>query len=325
MYPMLMEGVAIGTYREEGSCVIHYYVENDDGEEFEITGELYHALNRADGTRSLALLEEDKELKEELKKYHIIRTSRFVRERGAINRWIVFPVGRIPPKVRAVLWLINTFLPLLSLLMLAIGLMMQFCCPVDFEMNWDWAAYIFLFLVSICLHELGHFIAGAANGYGVSDVGILLLWVIPIGAYVACYERNGVEPAGKKAKIQFSLAGIEMNLLIAGVMLIIGVLVPAFFVTSLMVAAENGWLAFINLLPSRGLDGESALSALCGVESIFSTASGWLFKKEKRRQLYRSGAAGFVSLAFFAVVCLSRVVLFAIIGISLLLSVLSFF
>ena len=37
MYPVLKEGVSVGSFRYEGSDTIHYYIENADGEEFEIT------------------------------------------------------------------------------------------------------------------------------------------------------------------------------------------------------------------------------------------------------------------------------------------------
>ena len=55
MYPVLKEGVSIGTFHYEGSDTIHYYIENADGEEFEISRRLWDALLKADGTRPLDL------------------------------------------------------------------------------------------------------------------------------------------------------------------------------------------------------------------------------------------------------------------------------
>ena len=43
MYPVLKEGVSIGTFQYEGSDTTHYYIENADGEEFEIS----HKIGRA--------------------------------------------------------------------------------------------------------------------------------------------------------------------------------------------------------------------------------------------------------------------------------------
>ena len=57
MHPILKDGVNIGTfqYDDEDPAVTHYYAENAEGEEFEITEEVFHALLHADGTRPLAL------------------------------------------------------------------------------------------------------------------------------------------------------------------------------------------------------------------------------------------------------------------------------
>ena len=41
MYPVLKEGVSIGTFRYEGSDATHYYIENADGVEFEISRRLW--------------------------------------------------------------------------------------------------------------------------------------------------------------------------------------------------------------------------------------------------------------------------------------------
>ena len=79
MYPMLKEGITIGTFSYEGSDEIHYFVENGEGREFEISYELYKALVHADGTKPLRLRHcGGKKTVEELKRLGIIRTSRFV-------------------------------------------------------------------------------------------------------------------------------------------------------------------------------------------------------------------------------------------------------
>lgn len=44
MYPVLKEGVSIGTFQYKGSDTTHYYIENADGEEFEINRRLWDAL-----------------------------------------------------------------------------------------------------------------------------------------------------------------------------------------------------------------------------------------------------------------------------------------
>ena len=44
MYPVLKEGVSIGTFQYEGSDATHYFIEHADGEEFEISRRLWDAL-----------------------------------------------------------------------------------------------------------------------------------------------------------------------------------------------------------------------------------------------------------------------------------------
>lgn len=55
MYPVLKEGMSIGTFQYEGSEDIHYFIENADGEEFEISHNLWKALIQDDGSQPLAL------------------------------------------------------------------------------------------------------------------------------------------------------------------------------------------------------------------------------------------------------------------------------
>lgn len=164
MYPILKEGVSIGTFQYKGSDTIHYYIENADGNELE----------------------------------------------GAESGY-----------------------------------------------NFSWWLYYGLIVLSLALHELGHLVAGVAYGYKISDIGILLLGIIPVGAYVA--HENKVDVT-KAEKIQFALAGVEANLLMAGTCLLLAIQSYQWSLTLFYVANVNVMLACVNLLPTSGLDGESSLS-----------------------------------------------------------------
>ena len=76
MYPVLKEGVSIGTFQYEGSDIAHYYIENADGEEFEISHRLRDALLQADGTRPLNLPNNGSRVLPKLKRLGLVRTSR---------------------------------------------------------------------------------------------------------------------------------------------------------------------------------------------------------------------------------------------------------
>ncbi len=279
MYPILEEGVSIGTFLCEGSDITHYYIENADGEVFEISHRLWDALLQADGTHPLNLPNSGNRILPVLKEYGLIRTSRFVRDDGTFNRFILFPIGNRMQSGRPVFKAINAILPVVSALIFAIGvyLVKTNCTGTAYRFN-RWLYYI-LVVCSIALHEAGHLIAGLSYGYKISDTGILLLGIIPIGAYVAHEDKKD---ATKFEKIQFALAGIEVNLLIAGICLLLAIQYYRLSLTMLFVANINIVLVGINLLPTFGHDGESALSVVCEVNSISEAAKKWLANKKHR-------------------------------------------
>jgi len=107
-------------------------------------------------------------------------------------------------------------------------------------------------------HEIGHMNAGIAYGYKVCSVGVLLLTFFPLGAYVSYNENlNYNKSLTAKEKIQFSLSGIESNLLIAGILLLLSFVVNNDLSHTLIsVANANIIMAILNSLPALGLDGE---------------------------------------------------------------------
>ena len=72
MYPVLKEGVTIGTFRYEGSEKIHYYAENPNGKEFELSHRLWNALLQADGTHPLDLPDKGHRVLPKLKRYGLV-------------------------------------------------------------------------------------------------------------------------------------------------------------------------------------------------------------------------------------------------------------
>ena len=85
------------------------------------------------------------------------------------------------------------------------------------------------------------------------------------------------------------------------------------------VANVNVILAGVNLLPASGLDGESALSAACGINSISEVARKWLTNKKCRKKLLRAGLPGYACFCFFSVTMISKVILWLLIGLDVVL------
>lgn len=311
MYPVLKEGVSIGTFQYEGSDINHYYIENADGEEFEISHRLWDALLQADGTRPLNLPDNGRRILPKLKKNGLVRTSRFVQDDGIFNRFILFPIANRMQASRLVFKAINAALPAVSILIFAIGIYATASEGEDSGYNFSWWLYYGLIALSLAFHELGHLVAGLAYGYKINDTGILLLGIIPLGAYIAHEDKKD---ATKAEKMQFALAGVEVNLLIAGICLLLATQYYQWSLTMLSVANVNVILAGVNLLPASGLDGESALSAVCGINSISEVARKWLTNKNHRQKLLRAGLPGYACFCVFSITLISKVILWLLIG-----------
>lgn len=314
MYPVLKEGVSIGTFQYEGSDTTRYYIENADGEEFEISHRLSDALLQADGTHPLNLPNNGSRVLAKLKRLGLVRTSRFVRDDGIFNRFILLPIGSRRQNNRLICKAINAALPVVSALIFAIRVYLMKASAVDTGYHFSWWLYYGLLICSVALHEVGHLVAGLAYGYKISDTGILLLGIILIGAYVAHEDKKD---ASRSEKVQFALAGVEMNLLIAGICLLIAMQYYPLSLVLVSVANINVVLAGINLLPASGLDGESALSAIFGVNNISEVAKKWLFNKKGRQKLLRSGFSGYACYCVFAFTMISKVLLWLLIGLDI--------
>lgn len=310
MHPVLKEGVSIGTFQYEGSDATHYFIENADGEEFEISRRLWDALLKADGTRPLDLPDNGRRILPKLKRHGLVRTSRFVQDDGLFNRFILFSIGNRLQAGRLVFKALNAALPAVAILIFAIGIYVTTSEGEESGYNFNWWLYYGLIALSLALHELGHLIAGLAYGYNISDTGILLLGIIPLGAYVAHEDKKD---ATKAEKIQFALAGVEVNLLIAGVCLLLAMQPYQWSLTMFSVANVNVLLAGINLLPASVLDGESALSAACGIDSIGEVARKWLTNKNRRQKLFRAGLPGYACFFVFSITMISKVIIWLLI------------
>lgn len=322
MYPVLKEGVSLGTFQYEGSERTHYYIENADGEEFEISHMLWDALLQADGTRPLNLPVYGQKILLKLKRHGLVRTSRFVRDDGIFNRFILFSISNRLQNGSLLCKAINAVLPVVSIIVFAISVYLMTSSEADTGCRFYWWLYYGLLICSLALHEAGHLVAGLAYGYKISNIGILLIGIIPMGAYVAHEDKKD---ASKAEKIQFALAGVEVNLLISGICLLVAILYYPLSLTIVWVANINVVLAIINSLPASGLDGESALSAACGVNSISEAAEKWFLNKKRRKKLLSSGISGYVYFCIFAFTLISKLILWLLVGLDVVSAFFVFF
>lgn len=333
MNPMLREDVELEEIAAEddpcedfsrGDAAVHRYAANAAGERFAIGEDIYQALLLADGRGPLALPPELSasydDILQELILDGLLQTSRFIRSEDRFNRFVLFMIPERTPNIASFCRGIQLTLPIAAPLLLAEGLLLQFFYPATggaFVLPLHYA----LFFLSLFLHEIGHLAAGLAYGYPLRDLSILFFGYFAIGACVA-YQPEEV-PHSPKEEIQFSLAGVEVNLLLAGIFLLLSLLVPALGETFREASLVNILLFSVNILPASHLDGEAALSALLGVESASDTARLWLQSGRRRRKLLHEGARGIGFLFLFLFVRLAQVLLFAMIAVDIISPVFS--
>ena len=298
MYPMLRADVSLGTFTCENDAKEHYIVVNPDGNEYELPYKLYHILEKADGTHPISL---SRNLKRRLERDKIITTSRFV-SAGVINRLIVFAIGNRSRYIYQFCQAVNKVLAFASLPLFLLAMLLMLTSWEKVQHSFNAGLYYGVFILSLGVHEFGHLSAAVSSGYAVTDVGLLLLGIIPIGAYVAYRNKKS---ASKKERIQLALAGIEADLIVAGVLIILALIFESY--TLIMSANTNIALIIVNSLPVRGLDGEAALSALFEVKSISNLSTRIILNSEKRKKLFQSGILGKICLLFYLVVFLFKI------------------
>ena len=305
MYPMLREDVSF-IKANKSFDKTRYFVKNGFEEVFEITPKLYKALINADGTKPLSLPNKGKKIIPRLKRDRLVHTSRLVHLGGPLFGFILFPIGNNVRKIRGLFKLLNFALPIASLLFFIAGLSVKLfgnTCAV-YPKNTHiiiWLYYLICWF-SILLHEIGHMNAGIAYGYKVCSVGVLFVGILPMGAYVSLNSvMNYKKHFTTKEKIQFAMSGIESNLMIAGILLLVSFVLDSYLSETLVMCANiNILLAILNSLPAMGLDGEKALSAALDIESVFAAALDWLLDKQRRKNLLlKYGIIGYVSCSVF--------------------------
>ncbi|MCQ2519630.1 MAG: M50 family metallopeptidase [Lachnospiraceae bacterium] len=212
----------------------------------------------------------------------------------------------IIPKILNFLLMI-TFLPAFIM-----GIHSCLICENYISAEYEAVGLILSIVIGLLAHEFAHAIAciSCKNGRFL-EMGLMFNF-FP-GAYVILDDSR---IKSRLAKIQINLAGIEMNLLISGVCLLIAYhpmfssgVQSSFSGIFFMAAVENAILALINLLCVRGFDGEHVLSLLVGKSSLARDSAKVvksLFAGPSINKLF--GNSRHVSSNTFASVCTGVVV-----------------
>ena len=160
------------------------------------------------------------------------------------------------------------------------------------EMFWLFE-YLIALAIGMPLHELAHGCAALAYGGHVLEFGFMWKIVMP-GAYVLTDDKHIRSPL-KKAQIY--AAGIEMNLLLGGLFLILGVAFPYYMFVCLMIAIINIVLGIVNASLIEGLDGCRILEQVLGIPDLVEKAKSIVFSRRRKNRLKKQGISGRMAIA----------------------------
>lgn len=228
----------------------------------------------------------------ELTEKNVIRTGRFL-NKSLVQILITLWQPKFNDVHRIFAFFLNGLL-MISILPLSVFSVHTFITDfndLDFE-------YIFIGLFAgtvagIVVHEFGHAIACLGYGGRVFEVGIGLQYLIPC-AYVLINEKN---IKNRLRRIQVSAAGIEMNIILADICMLIAANMKN--VSGLLVGMiiQNIFLAIINLTFINGFDGMAIMNELLGVDNFVEKAKKLSKNKSKKKELAKIGFAGKATIA----------------------------
>lgn len=296
MHPRRKDGVELWRRKNKKTGGCRYYARNEAGQAYRISRQVRDALLHADGRSPINL---PRELIDRMKEADLITTSRFVRGNDRYNYIIVSPIGKGALWAREVFKSINSVLPWLAAFAFLTGLVIRVLNDTGIEGPFRFYWTFPIVLLGVLFHEYGHYLSARAYGHRIRSTGLVLLGIMPIGAYV---ESGGKRPAAKREELQQVLAGIEMNILLSGILMILSVIIEAISLLLIIAAAANMVLAVSNMIPTAGQDGEKALSVVLEVDSIYDLSKEWMTDPEKRHKVLHSGIYGYAWALLFTLI-----------------------
>lgn len=229
----------------------------------------------------------------ELEADNVIRDKRF------LSKFFLFLLVTIwQPKVtsslRIVSFFINELLLISFLPFLAFSIL--YFLNYTYDVNFDYITIgsVVGLIIGLVMHELSHMISCLGYGGRVFEVGVMLQFLLMPGAYVLMNESKIKK---RMRRVQVSAAGIEMNLLLTAIFLIISARFESLSGFFLGAAIQNVFLALLNLTLVDGFDGMAIMGELLGVENVISKARRITRFKFKRKKLEKDGISGKATIA----------------------------
>lgn len=274
-----------------------FYMENNAGEQYQISRKLYYQLIYLEQTNCIP--SDENFPSKFLQKKGFISTSRLIKQSMFVRRWIVAYIGERGRSLYPICHVINKILPFLALALLVLGIVANAIKRTPFIWYNAILIHIIGIVITVIVHELGHLIAymdyNRENEIKITDVGILLFLFFPIGGYIGVKYSDLLR---KRDQIQGLAAGFEMNIAVVGLILLGRIVNPYFDIFSPVILYSVTAIIF-NSLPINGTDGCQILSVLLGVNNIWTTAKATFSDKRRVEKLVHGGKAGWFCLMLF--------------------------
>lgn len=198
----------------------------------------------------------------------------------------------IIPKILNFLLLISFFPVLFYGIYLFISYGVNWCEDENFFLNMVLGCGLGIGGGIIC-HEIAHAIACLSYNGKFFEAGVMVRGITP-GAYVLIDESE-IESRLKRAQI--NMAGIEMNILLAGVMMMlmakvkVGSCLFEYKTAMFYIMIQNVFGALVNISFVEGMDGEHTISSLIGAPIVdVAKANIRQMTTRKKRKEYFSKA-----------------------------------
>lgn len=204
--------------------------------------------------------------------------------------------------------LLFSFLPVFS-----IGIWM-FLTVYQFESSsYDcWSlnllAWILGLLSGMLLHECAHAVSAIAEGGRCFQIGLMYERFLP-GMY-AMIDTDYIKNKLKKAQVMG--AGIESNLLYAGVLLVLGGVFHSFESLFIIAAFANLTLFLINITLIKSLDGSNILACLMGLDENFvDRCKTIVLRRKSQKAIMKSRGIfnGGATILFAVIILISQIML----------------
>lgn len=222
-----------------------------------------------------------------------IRQSRVLSKSIGSILFSLYIPNKISPYMRIFAWFYNKALQISFLPMLIFGIS-YFSNSSETGDGGMYIGIILGFVSGIILHETSHALAALSCPKGrFFEMGIGISYFIMPIAYALVDVR---QVKNRFQRVQVNLAGIETNIFLCGLFLLLaGLCGSTFWEMFLGAAIQNGFLGLLNLVFSNGIDGANAMAELMGDRSntFISKSRKLIFNKKERQRVLSIGINGY--------------------------------